>query len=136
MNNTQKVTVELKNGRFRLPNMAKADDLNPKAMVLCAAAQCAGFTVMGLLQKNKVIPKSLEITIEGTLDTPTLAPESQYVGFNVRYNVDCKSLADQNTISSAVRQAQEYQCGVIAMLRRIAPVSHDIAIVSTETVKI
>ena len=136
MNNTQKVSVELKNGKFMLANAAKIEDLNPKALIICAAAECAGYTIMHILRKDNVILKSMEITVEGTLDTPMLAPESQYVGFNVRYNIDCKSLADQNTVSSAVRQAQEYQCGVIAMLRRIAPVSHDFAIVSTETVKI
>ena len=91
---------------------------------------------MHILRKDNVILKSMEITVEGTLDTPMLAPESQYVGFNVRYNIDCKNIADQSRLSSAVRQAQEYQCGVIAMLRRIAPVSHDISIVSTETVEI
>ena len=52
MENRQKVTVELKNGRFRLLNSAKADDLNPKAMVLCATAQCAGLTVMCFSKKQ------------------------------------------------------------------------------------
>lgn len=136
MNNTQKVTVELKDGKFKLANAAKIEDLNPKALIICAAAECAGYTIMHILRKDNIEPKRLEITVEGTLDTPMLAPESQYVGFNVRYNIDCKNIADQSRLSSAVRQAQEYQCGVIAMLRRIAPVSHDISIVSTETVEI
>lgn len=132
MNNTQKVTVELKNGRFRLPNMAKADDLNPKAMVLCAAAQCAGFTVMGLLQKKKVIPKSLEITIEGTLDTEKLQASSRFRSFVVTYNVECKNLNDQQYVSQAIYDAQERECGLVALLKSAAPVSYDISIVSTE----
>ena len=132
MNNTQKVTVELKNGRFRLPNMAKADDLNPKAMVLCAAAQCAGFTVMGLLQKNKVIPKSLEITIEGTLDTEKLQASSRFRSFVVTYNVVCRNLNDQQYVSQAIYDAQERECGLVALLKSAAPVSYDISIVSTE----
>lgn len=136
MNNTQKVSVELKNGKFKLSGEKSTDDLNPKALIICAAAECAGYTIMSILRKDNVIPKRFEITVEGTLDTPTLAPESQYVGFNVRYSIDCKSLADQNTVGSAIREAQEWRCGVIAMLRHIAPVSHDISIVSTETVKI
>ena len=41
MNNTQKVSVELKNGKFRLSNSAKIEDLNPKALIICAAAECA-----------------------------------------------------------------------------------------------
>ena len=132
MNNTQKVTVELKNGRFRLPNMAKADDLNPKAMVLCAASQCAGFTVMGLLQKNKVIPKSLEITIEGTLDTEKLQASSRFRSFVVTYNVECRNLNDQQYVSQAIYDAQERECGLVALLKSAAPVSYDISIVSTE----
>ena len=36
MNNTQKVSVELKNGKFRLSNSAKIEDLNPKALIICA----------------------------------------------------------------------------------------------------
>ena len=42
MSNTQRVTVELKNGKFRLAEGLKADDLNPKALILYSAAQCAG----------------------------------------------------------------------------------------------
>lgn len=134
MENRQKVTVELKNGRFRLPNMAKADDLNPKAMVLCATAQCAGFTVMGILQKNKVVPKRLEITIEGTLDTDKLQANSRFHNFSVAYNVECKSINDQPYVSQAIYDAQERECGLIALLKCAAPVSYDISIVSTETV--
>lgn len=136
MNNTQKVSVELKNGKFRLTGEKKIEDLNPKALIICAAAECAGYTIMSILGKDNVIPKSLEIAVKGTLNTPTLQPESQYIGFDVRYRVECKSLADQNTVSAAVREAHEKRCGVIAMLRHIAPVSHDIAIVSTEAVKV
>ena len=77
MNNTQKVSVELKNGKFMLANAAKIEDLNPKALIICAAAECAGYTIMHILRKDNVILKSMEITVEGTLDTPMLAPESQ-----------------------------------------------------------
>lgn len=136
MDNTQKVTVELKNGRFRLPNMAKADDLNPKALILCATAQCAGFTIMGLLQKNKVTPKSLEITIEGTLNTEKLQANSRFRSFVVNYNVECRSLNDQQYVSQAIYDAQESECGLIALLKSAAPVSYDISIVSTEPVKV
>ncbi len=136
MDNTQKVTVELKNGRFRLPNMAKADDLNPKAMVLCAAAQCAGFTVMGLLQKNNVTPKTLEITIEGSLNTEKLQADSRFRSFVITYNVECKSLNDQQYVSQAIYDAQEHKCGLIALLKCAAPVSYDISIVSTEPARV
>ena len=55
MNNTQRVTVELKNGKFRLTEGRKADDLNPKALVLYATAQCAELTIKGIILYHKEI---------------------------------------------------------------------------------
>lgn len=136
MNNRQKATVELRNGRFRLPAPSRIEDLNPKALMLCAAAQCAGLTVMGLLAKEGISPKTMEITIEGTLDTEKLQASSTYRSFSIRYNIECRSLGEQNTITEAIHQAQEQTCGMVAMLKRIAPVSFDVAIVSTESVKV
>ena len=136
MSNTQRVSVELKNGKFRLTGGQKTDDLNPKSLILYAAAECAGLTVMGMLRKEEITPKRFEITIEGTLDTPTLMAESRYTSFSVAYNVECKSLSNQNSVSNAIHQAQQSKCGVVAMLKKIAPVSHDIAIVSSETVNV
>ena len=133
MENIQKVTVELRNGRFRLPNMAKVEDLNPKALVLCATAQCAGYTIMGILQKHKITPKSLEITVQGTLNTEKLQAESRFRSFLISYNVECKSLDEQQQVSQAIYDAQESKCGLIDLIKCAAPVSYDISIVSTET---
>ena len=133
MENIQKVTVELRNGRFRLPNMAKVDDLNPKALILCATAQCAGYTIMGILQKHKITPKSLEITVQGTLNTEKLQAESRFRSFAITYRVECKSLNDQQYVSQAVYDAQESKCGLIDLIKCAAPVSYDISVVSTET---
>ncbi len=135
-NNLQKVTVELKNGKFCLAGNASADELNPKALLLCATAKCAGLTIMALLEKKgEVKPKSMEITVEGVLNTPTLRGDSIYESFEVIYNVECRRLEDQEPISQAVERAQERTCGMVAMLRKIAPVSHVIEVVSTETVE-
>ena len=136
MENIQKVTVSLRNGRFRLPNMAKVEDLNPKALVLCATAQCAGYTIMGILQKHKITPKSLEITVQGTLNTEKLQAESRFRSFLISYNVECKSLDEQQQVSQAIYDAQESKCGLIDLIKCAAPVSYDISIVSTETAKV
>ena len=133
MENLQKVSVELRNGRFRLVDSAKIEYLNPKALMLCAAAQCTGYTVMSLLDKDNIVPKHFEITVEGWLNTPTLQPMSRYDKFRVSYNVECRKIADQNAVSEAVLEAQQHKCGVIAMLREIAPVEHDISVVSTDS---
>lgn len=135
--NTQKVTVELtRSGKFRLEAKAKADDLNPKALMLCAAAKCAGMTVLALLKKDKTALKSLEISVEGVLDTPEVQAGSRFRSFKVSYNAQCKTLADQNTVSRAIALTQDKYCGTIAMLRMIAPVAHEISVVSTETVRV
>lgn len=135
-NNLQKVKVELHDGHFCLADKASADDLNPKALLLCATAKCAGLTIMAILEKRgKVKPKSMEITVEGQLNTPTLRGDSVYESFEVIYNVECHRLEDQEVVSAAVEQAQERSCGMVAMLRKIAPVSHVIEVVSTESVE-
>lgn len=132
-NNLQKVTVKLADGKFRLAGVASADDLNPKALMLCATAKCAGLTIMALLEKRgNPKPKSMEITVEGQLNTPTLRGDSVYESFEVIYNVECHRLEDQEPISQAVERAQERTCGMVVMLRKIAPVSHVIEVVSTE----
>lgn len=136
MENIQKVTICLRNGRFRLSNMAKVEDLNPKALVLCATAQCAGYTIMGILQKHKITPKSLEITVQGTLNTEKLQAESRFRSFLISYNVECKSLDEQQQVSQAIYDAQESKCGLIELLKCAAPISYDISIVSTETAKV
>jgi len=134
MNDKQTVTVELiGEGKFQVKG-GSADDLNPKALILCGAAKCAGFTIMSLLKKEKITPKTLEITIEGMLDTPTLQPGSHFSGFNVIYNLECNTVSEQDTVGRAVKMAQEKYCGTIDMLRKIAPVAHEISVVSTESV--
>ena len=77
----------------------------------------------------------LEITVEGVLDTPEVQAGSHFRSFNVSYNAQCKTLADQNAVSRAIALTQEKYCGTIAMLRMIAPVAHEISVVSTENVK-
>ena len=133
MNNTQKVSVELKNGKFRLMKGVKIEELNPKALLLCATAQCAGFTIMNLLGRDHIVPKRCEITLEGVVDTTRLLPESKFRSFKISYNIESRNMLEQKATSEAVNAAQERHCGMIAMLRKIAPVSHEISIVSTET---
>lgn len=134
-NNLQKVTVELQNGKFCLAGNRSADDLNPKALMLCATAKCAGLTIMALLEKHNIAPKSMEITVEGTLNTQTLRGDSVFESFEVIYNVECRRLEEQSAVSAAVERAQERSCGMVTMLRKIAPVSHVIEVVSTESIE-
>ncbi len=133
-NNLQKVTIEFCDGQFCLSNKQSTDSLNPKALLLCSAAKCAGLTILALLDKSRIVPKSMEISVEGELNTPTLRGDSVFLNFEVIYRVECKRLEEQNKVSEAIERAQEKYCGMITMLRKIAPVSHVIDVVSTESV--
>ncbi|MEG0789459.1 MAG: OsmC family protein [Alistipes sp.] len=129
----EKVTLRLtKEAGFRLEGVTKCNDLNPKALFLYAGAKCAGLTVLHIMGKEKVYPKNFEITLSGELSTDTVQAESVFKSFHVVYNIECDDMADQIKMSRAVNLAHEKHCGLLRMFRAIAPVDHEIAIVSTE----
>lgn len=129
----EKVTLEMndKSG-FDLEGGRKCNDLNPKAMLLYAAAKCAGLTALRAMQQEKVVPNRFEIHMSGEISTDTLQAESVFRSFNVVYNIECARYEDQSKASHAVNLSHEHQCGMMRMMRQIAPVSHEIAIVSTQ----
>lgn len=132
----EKVTLQMaKNGSFKLEGDIKCKDLNPKAMFLYSAAKCAGLTAMHIMGKEKMKPKGFEITMSGELSTPTIQAESVFRSFNIVYNIECNTISDQIKVSRAVNLAHDKYCGLVRMLRVIAPMSHEIAIVSTHSVK-
>lgn len=132
---TQKVTIRMtRDGKFKPAGNIKLSELNPKEMLLFAAADCAGRTVISLLKERSSAVKNFEIAVEGTLNTPTLVAESRYTAIDVIYNIECRTLKEQIDISRAVNLAHDKYCGTMQMLKLIAPVSHQIAITATEEV--
>ncbi len=109
--------------------------LNPKALMLYAAAQCSGKTALMIMQKERITPKRFEISYSGELSAEEVQSESVYRSIHVVYNVECGSEDDQAKVSRAIDLTHEKYCGIVRMLRMIAPVSHEIAVVSTEPVK-
>ena len=127
----QKITINMTHeGNFKLSNDATLDVLNPKEILLYAAADCAGRTILELLKEHRQDLLSMEITLEGTLSTPILQAESRYTSFNIIYNIECRTLKDQIIISRAVNLAHDKYCGMLQMLRKIAPLSHETSIVA------
>ena len=120
---------------FRLANDKKCEELNPKELLLYATAECAGITVMSILAKERIKPKSLEIELSGELDTEAVMAKSIYNEFHIRYNAECRHIEEQSKVSHAIRLANEKYCGMLQMIGKIAPVSHEISIVSSETVE-
>ena len=84
---------------------------------------------------ERITPKRFEISFSGDLSAETVQSESVYRSFHVVYNVECSSEDDQAKVGRALELTHEKYCGMVQMLRRIAPVSREIAVVSTQPAK-
>ena len=132
---TEKVTICMNNdSQFELKNGTPCDRLNPKELLLCAAAKCAAMTALGIMDKENVTPKKFEITVSGELSTDTLKAESVFTSFIVVYNAETRTQDEHVKVSRALNLTHDKYCGMVKMLNKIAPVSHEIAIVTTEPV--
>lgn len=128
-----KITIEMdKDGKF-VPVSKKVEKMNPKELILYAAAMCASITMKNILDKENIVPKSAEIEISGTLDTEEVAAKSVYRSFNILYRIECNTISEQSKIGRAINLTTEKYCGTLQMLRRIAPLSHEVSIVSIES---
>lgn len=124
-----KVLVEhLDNEEFRLANGKSADTLNPKELLLYATACCAGKTVIGILDKQRIVPEKFEIAMCGDLDTDSVTAQSTYRSFKIVYDIICPSNDDQRKVHQSVKTADEKYCGTLKMMRRIAPVTSEIKV--------
>jgi putative redox protein len=128
-----KITIEMdKDGKF-VPVSKKVEEMNPKELILYAAAMCASITMKSILGKENIVPKSAEIEMSGTLDTEEVAAKSVYRSFNILYRIECNTISEQSKIGRAINLTTEKYCGTLQMLRRIAPLSHEVSIVSIES---
>lgn len=129
----EKVTLEMTDaGKFRVESGSGCEEMNPKALLLYAAAQCSGQTALMIMQKERIMPRRFEISYSGELSTRTMQSDSVFTSFHVVYNIECRSEDDQAKVSRAATLTHEKYCGMVQMLRKIAHVSHEIAVVSTE----
>ena len=115
----EKVTLQLTGDSKLVPeNGPDCGEMNPKTLLLYAAAKCSGMTALMIMEKERLRPKRFEISVSGELSTEEVRSESVFKSFHVVYNIEC-----------------EKYCGIMRMFRMIAPVSHEIAVVSTEPAK-
>ena len=132
----EKVTLQLTGeSKFISEDGRGCEGMNPKELLLYAAAQCAGQTCMMIMKKEGITPKRFEISYSGELSTETLQAESVFRSFHVVYNIECDTEDDQAKVSRAVNLTHEKYCGLTQMMRKVAPVSHEVAVVSTEPAK-
>lgn len=127
----ENVTLVLdENGTLRLAGGRTMEELNPKALLLAAAAKCAGLTALSIMQKSRMKPVGFEIAFSGELSTDTVRSESMYLNFKVDYRVVC-ARGEQERVARALRLTTDRYCSMIRMLRSIAPVAHEERIVAT-----
>ena len=132
----EKVTLQMtSDGKFRVESGPGCEGMHPKQLLLYATAQCSAQTALMIMQKERITPKRFEISYSGELSAEEVQSESVYRSFHVVYNIECASEDDQAKVSRAVDLTHEKYCGMVRMLRMIAPVSHEIAVVSTEPAK-
>ncbi len=130
---TQKITLRMNaDHTFTMADGRKLESLNPKEMLLFASLDCLSRTINGLLKERIATVKSMELSLEGRLTTPAVVAESQYAHFNVIYNIECHTLKEEMDISRAINLAHDKYCGMLQMLRKIAPLSKEVSIVATE----
>jgi putative redox protein len=129
----QIVKLELSaDSRFRPVGGRNLSDYNPKELMLAAIADCAGRTALSMMEKMRLEPVAFEIDVEGTLDTGEVRAESRFTALVVTYNVTCLRFEDQDRISHALELTHDKHCGLVAMMRRVAPVDRRILIHSIE----
>ncbi len=129
----EKVTLQLSGtGDLVTEANRSCQQMNPKELLLYAGAKCAGMTILHIMQKEHLKPMRLEITLSGDLSTDTPQSQSVFRSFHVVYNVACGEGNEQAKASRAIRLAHDKYCGMMQMLRAIAHVTDEIAIVSTQ----
>ncbi len=129
----QSITINLNNGgQFEIAKPHELNKLNPKELLLYSTALCAGLTLHRLAEKERVKLLKLEIKMSGELDTDKVEGVSKFESFNISYNIECKHIDEQSKVSHAVQLTTDKYCGGLAMMRKIAPLSHSISIVSVE----
>ena len=130
----EKVAVRMNaDSEFEPVGFATCDSLNPKELLLCSAAKCAAMTALGVMHRGRLTPRRFEVSVSGRLSTDELRAESVFTEFNVVYDAEAPSDDEQLKISWALNLAHEKYCGLVKMLRQIAPVSHETCVVVTET---
>ena len=125
-------TICKKGAEYHLAEPQKLEKLNPKELLLYAAIQCAGKTLSRILEKEKISPKNIELCLSGDIDTPEVQGQSRFTNFNIRFNIECCNINEQSKVSHAVNLTLDKYCGNLTMLRAIAPLSHEVVIVSTQ----
>lgn len=96
----EKVTLQLTGDSKLVPeNGPDCGEMNPKTLLLYAAAKCSGMTALMIMEKERLRPKRFEISVSGELSTEEVRSESVFKSFHVVYNIECDTEDDQAKVS-------------------------------------
>ena len=90
--------------------------------MLAALAGCTGIDVVSILNKMKVSFSNLAISVSATLsaDHPRV-----YTAVIISYSIKIEE-KDRVKMEKAVKLSEQKYCGVSAMFRAFAPVTHEV----------
>jgi putative redox protein len=96
----------------------------PKALVLTALAGCTGMDVVSILSKMRVAFEAFDVSVEGELSAEH---PKVYSKIHVVYRLKGKDI-DRTKVERAVDLSRTKYCGVSAMLKHTANITHEIII--------
>lgn len=96
----------------------------PKPLMLVALAGCTALDVISLMRKMRVDFTDFKVSAEAEKSTEIPVV---YTGFKLVYTVTGSGL-DAEKVSKAVNLSAERYCGVMDMLRKVAPIDIHIEI--------
>jgi putative redox protein len=96
----------------------------PKPLMLVALAGCTAMDVISILRKMKAEPDDLTVTVEGEL---TDEHPRVYHRIHIVYQFKGSNL-DPEKLEKAINLSQEKYCGVSAMYREFATITHEVRI--------
>ncbi len=98
----------------------------PKPLTLVSLAGCTGMDVISILKKMRIEPEYFNISVEGEL---TEEHPKYYHKIHLIYELKGEGI-DLEKVEKAVNLSKERYCGVSALLRHGADISHEIRILS------
>ncbi|HXF95966.1 MAG TPA: OsmC family protein [Gemmatimonadales bacterium] len=98
--------------------------LSPVELLLVAAGACTGADVVGILEKQRVTLRALEITVTGTRREEH---PRRYTALHLRFAIRGEG-ADQTKARRAIDLSLEKYCSVVATLAPDLRVTYDVAL--------
>lgn len=98
--------------------------VKPKGLTLVSLGGCTAMDVISILRKMRIEPEDFSVDVEA--DTSDEHPKV-YTKIKLTYRLKGKGI-DREKVEKAVNLSQEKYCGVSAMLKKTAPIDHEIVI--------